>query len=260
MFNIREKSVTPIPPKKKDDVIIKEKDRQVYFVGITGGGGSGKTKIAEYLKKDFEKCAVISEKSFFIQENKNQEFIKEHKELLDDFPDYSKERRKYLIDINNPECYDYDKLYNTLKQIKERKKVKIPFFDENKMKYLPQKEKIIDPTITNIIIVEGYFIFEDKKILKLFNLKIFKDVEDDIRLSRLALREEKYLKKNPESYKLFFEIYEYFGKETFTQIILKNRKMANMFLADYSVDENDEVRGDNILEFLKINLKKLSVS
>ena len=70
--------------------------------------------------------------------------------------------------------------------------------------------KKIAPKKTPLIILDGYFIFKNQKIRELLNLKIYNEVEDDVRLGRLVIREAKYLKNNSDAYEIFFSTsYEY---------------------------------------------------
>ena len=108
-----------------------------------------------------------------------------------------------------------------------------------------------------IIIIDGYFIFRNKKIREMLNLKIYKEVEDDVRLSRLIVREEKYLHNNFEAYEIYFGIYERFYKTSYDEYIAANKKVANILLPDYNVTEDDRVEVDETLEFLTSNLNNL---
>ena len=92
----------------------------------------------------------------------------------------------------------------------------------------------------------------------MLNLKIFKDVEEDVRLSRLILREEDYLKKDRKAYKLYFDIYEKFYKMFYEENIDVYKKMANILLPDYSINENNQLEGDETLELIRTNLNYLS--
>lgn len=236
----------------------KRKRRHLTFLGITGGQGSGKTKIAEYFKSNVPDCEILSERSFFHTCKTPRKISKDVEFIFSDFPDYSKERRLYLIDSSDPNCYDLNQLYETLNRLKNREKVKVPYFDEDRMKYIKTKDYIIDPEKTPIIIVEGYFIFTEQKILDLLGLKLFRDVQDDIRLTRLILSEEKYLKNNIKSYQLFFGIYKYFMKDVYNKIIEKFKKPSNMVLPNYSINEKNELEEDEALEILKNDLIRIS--
>ncbi len=244
----------------KDSKKNKQKKKPITFLGVTGGQASGKSQLTKFFKKNIKECAIINEKSFFRKNKKPRALISvEDEKLFSDFPEYSKERRLYLMDSSNPDCYDLNQLYGILRKISNREKVKVPYFEEEKMRYNKSKDYTIEPEKTPIIIVEGYFIFKEKKILDLFKIKIFKDVQDDIRLARLVLREEKYLKKNVKAYELFFLIYEHFIKESFDKIIFNFKRSANMLLPDYSINENNELESDEAIEILKNTLNKLQI-
>ena len=231
--------------------------KSVLFIGISGGQASGKKKISQYFHNQIKRSDTICEMSFFKPEDKKRKLPLEDEYLIKDYDFYDKERRIYLIDICNPDSYDYDKFYEILRNLKEGQKVKIPYFDEKNSKFIPEKNKIIDPNKTPIIIIDGYFIFRNKKIREMLNLKIYKEVEDDVRLSRLIVREEKYLHNNFEAYEIYFGIYERFYKTSYDEYIAANKKVANILLPDYNVTEDDRVEADETLEFLTSNLNNL---
>ena len=264
-FNKKTQNITPHYRKSSIDNIsnivstIHFKDgKSILLIGICGGQASGKKKISEYFHNHIKRSETICEMSFFKPNEKDRQLSKEDEYLAKDYNFYSKDRRLYLIDICNPDFYDYEKFYNVLKKLSEGEKVQIPYFDEKEFKFNPEKDKIIDPIKTPLIIIDGYFIFKNQKIRELLNLKIFKEVEDDVRLSRLVLREEKFLKNNYDAYEIFFAIYERFYKKCFDEIILPYKKYANILLPDYNVTEDDVIEGDEALEFLLSNLNNLS--
>ena len=229
--------------------------KKVVFLGVAGGQASGKTKIVSYLNQHLKKSDCLPEKDFFILGDKKREISKEDEFIIQENSSYDLKRRLYLIDLNNPQSYDYEKFYQALKDLSDGKKVTIPTFNEEKMEF--SGEKVIDPVETPLIIVDGYFIFKNQKIRDMLNLKVFKEVEDDVRLSRLILREEKYLGKNKEAYELYFNLYERFYKRTFDEFIAPFKKLANILLPDYSIDENDVLEDDDILKLIVFNLNYL---
>ena len=231
--------------------------KSVLFIGISGGQASGKKKISQYFNNQIKRSDTICEMSFFKPGDKERKISPEDEYLIKDYDFYDKERRLYLIDICNPDSYDYDKFYEILQNLNEGQKVKIPFFDEKQCKFIPEKDKIIDPSKTPVIIIDGYFIFRNKKVREMLNLKLYKEVEDDVRLSRLVVREAKYLNNNFDAYEIYFGIYERFHKTSYDEYIASNKKMANVLLPDYNVTEDDRVEGDETLEFLTSNLNNL---
>ena len=234
------------------------KGHKTVFVGISGGPASGKTKISQFFNNHITRSATICEMSFFNPSEKTRKINKEDEKLIEDYDIYSKERRLYLIDICNPDSYDYDKFYETLKALGKGEKAKIPYFDQEKGVFMPEKDKYIDPSKTPLIIVDGYFIFRDQRIRDLLNLKIYKEVEEDVRLTRLILREEKYLKKDRKAFRMYFDIYEKFYKMSYGENIETYKKLANILLPDYSINENNQLEGDKTLELLLTNLTYLS--
>ena len=132
-----------------------------------------KKKISEYFHKSLENSETINEMSFFNPDEKKRKISKEDEYLIKDCDFYSKERRLYHIDMCNPESYDYDKFYDTLKSLSEGQKVKIPYFDENECKFVHEKDKTIDPSKTPLIIIYGCFIFRNEKIKDFLNLKLY---------------------------------------------------------------------------------------
>ena len=255
-------SLTPLTRRNSFDLIekavsnIKLKGHKVVFVGISGGPASGTTKISNYFNSRIERSQIIKELSFF-KLDKKQRNIKEEDEYLikDNNNIYSQKRRTYLIDICFPDSFDYDKFYETLKKLSEGQKTRIEYFDEEKYEYIPERDIIVDPKKTPLIIVEGYYIFKDKRVKELLNLKIYKDVEDDVRLSRLIQREEKYLNKDKDAYKMFFDIYAKYFKSSFKENIYPYKSAANIQLPDYKTqNENNEIEEDETLEFLIRNL------
>jgi len=264
MFDKKLKIITPSVRKRSFDNIehsvanIEFKGNKAVFVGISGGQASGKKQISQYFHKHIKRSDTICEMSFFKPNENNRKISKEDEYLIKDYDFYSKERRLYLIDICDPDSYDYELFYQTLKNLSEGQKVKIPYFDEDKCVFNPEKDKIIDPSQTPLIIIDGYFIFRNQKIRDFLNLKIYKEVEDDVRLSRLVLREEKYLKYNFDAYQIYFAIYERFYKMSYDEYISMNKKYANILLPDYSVTEDNELEGDETLELLLSNLTYLS--
>ena len=259
---------TPLVRRKSFDLIEKElsniqlKGHKVVFLGISGGPACGITKISEYFHSRIIKSEIIRESSFFklnSSDNLSNNIDKENEYLTKEYENYSKKRRLYLIDICSPNSFDYDKFYETLKTLQEGKKVKVPFFDEEKCEFVQEKDKTVDPNKTPLIIIEGYYIFKDKRLKEMLNLKIYKEVEDDVRLSRLIEKEEKYLNMDEEAFRMFFDIYIKYHKISFKENISPFKNLANILLPDYKIfNENNEIEEDETLEFLIRNLTYLS--
>ena len=110
----------------------------------------------------------------------------------------------------------------------------IPF---NKPKYdsyrkIRQKDTVhIEPT--NVIIVEGALIFCNEKLRQLFDLSVFIDTDDDVRLSRRVLKNENI--KGPGKIPLeeLLKTYEEKTKPAFEKYIEPTKKYATTIIPNY---------------------------
>ena len=231
-------------------------DQKVFIVGLCGGQGGGKTKLSKVLSKNIPNSAIIEERNFFKTITINRKLSAGDEPLVGEFGGYSKNRKLLLVELSNPNSYDYDKLYTTLKKLNNGEKVSFNKFDEEEGVYTNEKIEI-NPEQTCLIIVEGYFLFKNKKVRDLINLKIYSEVDDDVRLSRLLINENKFLNNNPVAFKYFFLIYEKYIKFAYDQYIAPTKQYAKIILPNYTVNEDQTIEGDDTLELLITNLKNV---
>lgn len=102
---------------KEIDSLLKTSTPTVKVFGICGGSSCGKSKITQYFVNKIEGSIVIAEKDFF---NVKEEKKPRKKSFYDDKENlfavsnsqdgYAQERKQKLIDLNDPECYDWDNL------------------------------------------------------------------------------------------------------------------------------------------------------
>ncbi|MDU4652439.1 uridine kinase [Sneathia sanguinegens] len=142
------------------------------IIGIAGGTGSGKTSVANLIVEDLEKfgssVALLEQDSYY----------KDHLELT------YEQRRK--LNYDHPDAIDFDLLIKHIKALKNGEDIDKPKYDFTKHKRMEEKEHI---TSKPIIIVEGILILTLAKIRDLFDVKIFVDTDDDIRLLRRIERD-----------------------------------------------------------------------
>jgi uridine kinase len=248
-------SLTPIISKKN-----KETKNGVYIVGICGGQGSGKTKLSDALAKRVYGCRVIEEKHFFKGNKVSRKLSQGDEDLMGDYDCYPRERKVFLAEFNDPFSYDYSKISQILKDLKNNnKEVEYEKFIE---KGEPQDKKMvkIDPKIHHVIIIEGYFLFRNEDVRNLLDLKIYVEIDDDIRASRLLINESTYLKNSLVGLKTFFKIYEKYIKPAYEQYIAPTKQYAKMILTNYQVKEDGSIKNekDDTLDMLVIHLKNIS--
>lgn len=141
------------------------------LIGIAGGTGSGKTTLAQKIKKAFPNDSVfISQDSYYKD--------------LSHLP--IEERAKTNFD--HPDSLDFTLMETHLLALMRGESIRQPLYSF----HIHTREKeTIEVQSTPLIIVEGILLFSIPKIRDLFDLKIYVDTDDDIRVLRRIERDMK---------------------------------------------------------------------
>jgi len=126
-------------------------------IGISGRSGSGKSTISKEIIKRCKDVAVIQQDKFFKK----------------------KTPKKYhgFENWDCPESLKMDKLKQVILLLKKGKQAKVP--EEG------HTEKFCQTIIPgNIVIVEGFLLFYNKELAKLFDKRLYIDVSDENLLAR----------------------------------------------------------------------------
>ena len=145
------------------------KKAKPFLVGIGGGTGSGKSLVAERLKS-------ISPKNIIILSHDN--YYKDHSAI-------PLKNRKFL-NYDYPGALDNNLFLQHLKKLAKGEAIDMP---EYSFATHTRKKGAKKVKPTPIIIVEGILIFSLKKLIRAFDLTIYIDVDDDIRLARRLRRD-----------------------------------------------------------------------
>jgi uridine kinase len=180
----------------------------MILIGICGGTGSGKSTLAKKLENHFKesKCTIILSDSYY--KNNGKLNLKDRSN----------------INYDHPESLDFNLLYENLKKLKQGIDIKEPIYSYNSHKRLKKRKLVLSK---NIIIIEGLHIFCYKKIVDLIDLKIFLDVEDEIRLKRRIKRDVTF---RGRSKKEILKRYVDMCKPMYDEHIFPSRKCANKIL------------------------------
>jgi len=138
------------------------------IIAITGGSGSGKTLLANYIAESIYggDCEMISHDMYYID-----------KDNFD--PDFR-------VDYDAPESLDNSLLTEHLVQLKNGEAADTPIYDFQTKDRL---EKTLRVEPKKVVIVEGILTLAVPEIRQLADLSIFIHVDDDIRLSRRVVRD-----------------------------------------------------------------------
>ena len=141
-----------------------------FLIGISGGSGGGKTSVANVLHRclGIENCLLFSMDTYY--------------------KDLTPEQEKYLSNYNfdTPDALDLDLLSEHLSSLMKGKSIEMPTYDFATNKRQKETKHL---TPNKFIIFEGILAFYDKRMRDLMDIKLFIDLDDDIRLSRRIYRD-----------------------------------------------------------------------
>ena len=179
-----------------------------YLIGISGGSGGGKTSVANLIHKSLGRdySLLFSMDTYY-------------KDLT---PEQEKDLSNYNFD--SPEALDLDLLYQHLNDLMQWKKIQMPTYDFATNK---RQEKTIELTPAKVIIFEGILAFYDKRMRDLMDLKIFIDLDDDIRLSRRIYRD---IISRGRKMETVLERYHKFVKTAYNNFIKPTKEYADIIV------------------------------
>lgn len=151
----------------------------ILVIGIAGGTGSGKTTLTNRLRERFgDDVSIISHDNYY----KNQ----------DEIPFLERVKANY----DHPDSFDTDLLIHHIKELKAGRAIECPVYSF--LEHTRTKEtRTVKPT--KVIILEGILIFQNAKLLKLMDIRIFVDTDSDVRVLRRILRDVKERGRNIDS-------------------------------------------------------------
>jgi uridine kinase len=156
-----------------------------FIVGVCGASSSGKTTFLKDL------CGFFNETDVCMLSLDN--YYKPKNELHED--------ENGVINFDEPTCLNKELYLKDIKSLMHGHEVQIKEYTFNN----PDKEPtIITLKPSPILIIEGLFIYYYQELKKIFDLKVFLDVEDHIRLKRRMERD-----RNERGYDLEDVLYRY---------------------------------------------------
>jgi uridine kinase len=140
------------------------------LIGIAGGTGSGKTTLARRLVE-----AVPEGQALLLQ---HDSYYRDRRHL--------DEAARALINFDEPDALDNELLEQHLGQLKAGITIACPQYDFATHTRLPEPRRL-EPR--PIVIVEGILLFAVPALREQFDLRIFVDTPDDVRLLRRIRRD-----------------------------------------------------------------------
>lgn len=141
----------------------------ITVVGIAGGTGSGKTTFAQAVANQLEGRATLIA---------HDNYYRAHDDLIYD--------QRAVLNYDHPDAYETSLLIKHLIELKQGRSVEIPTYD-----FALHNRAAHTITIhpSPVIIVEGILILADERLRDLLDIKVFVDVEADVRILRRLARD-----------------------------------------------------------------------
>lgn len=154
--------------------------KRPVIIAVAGGSASGKTTVVEEviskLKKEF--VVIIM----------HDDYYKEHNHL-------SLEERK-TVNYDHPDSIDNELFLKHVNKLLKGEEINKPIYDFNTYSRLEKTEKI---TPKKVIILEGILVLTDKRIRELADIKLYVDLDSDMRFIRRMERDIKERGRTVES-------------------------------------------------------------
>ena len=142
-----------------------------FIIGIAGGTGSGKSTLSKRLQETLGiKVALIEQDCYYKD--------------LSHLPISEREKTNF----DHPNSIDFDRLYDDVLALKTAKTIHKPIYS---FKTHCREDGTTSMSPGDVVIVEGILIFSDERLRNLFDLKIYVEAEDDVRILRRIERDIK---------------------------------------------------------------------
>jgi uridine kinase len=141
------------------------------IVGICGGSGSGKTTLLRKLAKNFASLnpTVFSMDNYYLPID--EQYVDENGE----------------VNFDLPTALDKEKLIEDLSKLHRGESIEVKEYHFNAP---PNKNVLITLHPSDLIIVEGLFLFHYEELSELLDFSIFMEVEPSVQLDRRLYRDQ----------------------------------------------------------------------
>lgn len=142
----------------------------MYLIGIAGGSGSGKTTFVNkvFQRVNHPSLALLHQDSYYLPSPPSH--LRVHGE-----PNF-----------DHPEAFDWNLLRSHLSQLKQGESIASPVYDFRSSR---RAEQTLEVGPCKTIVFEGIFALWDTAIRDLFDVKIYLNVDADIRFIRRLHRD-----------------------------------------------------------------------
>jgi uridine kinase len=146
-----------------------KKSGRVIVLGIAGGSGSGKSWLAEHVRKHFKRDAVVVSQDWYYRDRSGLE-----------------ESRKAKLNFDHPSAFETPLLLRQIQALQAGQAVETPRYDYATYRRLPETVTL-EPA--KLVIIEGLLVLHEERLRRVMDLSVFVDYPADLRLARRVRRD-----------------------------------------------------------------------
>lgn len=143
--------------------------RTALLVGLCGGSGSGKSRLARFLRDRLGPRAVVVCQDWYYRDNGR-------------LPP----KKAAELNFDHPKSIEGPLFARQLSALLAGRAIEAPVYDYATHARLKRRQRV-EPA--EVVVVDGLFLLQDPRLRRLFDLTVFIDVPDDERLLRRVRRD-----------------------------------------------------------------------
>ncbi|MCG8371908.1 MAG: uridine kinase [Balneolales bacterium] len=178
------------------------------IIGVAGGSGSGKTTVVNYICEHFGHGNIL---------------LLQHDSYYRDLKHMPFEER-VKKNFDHPASLETELMIRHIEALLQGYPVEVPVYD---FAAHTRKEETVTATPTSVILIDGILIFSEPELLKLMDIKIFVDTDDDIRLLRRLKRD---IHKRGRSVESVMEQYQNFVRPMHLKFVEPSKRYADVII------------------------------
>ena len=208
-------------------------ENNILVIGIAGGTGSGKTTLMKNLIERFGGVVTVLSHDNYYRRLDHLTF---------------EERTK--VNYDQPAALETDLMASHLDELRHGNAIDCPIYDFTQHN---RSAETLHISPTQVIIVEGILIFENKELRDLMDIKIFVDTDADVRLCRRIKRD---VEKRGRSLESVLTQYQTTVKPMHEKYVEPSKKYADLVVPEGG---KNYVALDMIVDRIQRHLNEVNV-
>jgi len=139
------------------------------LIGVVGGSGSGKTTVARAIHASLGPDAAFVDMDAYYRDQTHLSF-----------------EERLQTNYDHPDAFDLDLMVEQLEQLRRGEAIEKPTYDFAAHTRAARRE-VVEPR--DAIIVDGILLLVEPRVRALLDIKVFVDVDDDVRFIRRLQRD-----------------------------------------------------------------------